>query len=143
MGTNWGGKDSGIDFDPQAPAGMSASPRDAAGSTWAPEVTAPTQYLSEASTPGAAEMKLPAPLGNDYLTHLPPAGIAPTELKALDLSSCLGWDYLENPCFIQTLSKPQAFGFHAILQSFKHFIMNWFLEERWVYVWEFSNTLKY
>lgn len=74
-------------------------------------------------------MKLPAPLQNYYLTHPPPAGIPPTELKALDLSSCLGWDYLENPCFILTLSKPQAVGFHAILQSFKHFIMASFLEE--------------
>lgn len=79
--------------------------------------------------PGAAEMKLPAPPGNYYLTHLPPAGIPPIELKALDLSSCLGWDYLETTCLIQTLSKPQDVGFCAFLQSFKHFIMASFLEE--------------
>lgn len=91
---------------------------------------APRHSPWETSTPGAAELKLlPAPLGNYYVTHFPPAGIPPIELKALDLSSCLGWDYLENPCLIQTLSKPQAVDFHAILQSFKHFIMASFLEE--------------
>lgn len=84
---------------------------------------------SEMDAPGAAEMKLPAPLGKYYLTHLPPARIPPVELKALDLSSCLGWDYLETPCLIPTLSKPQAVGFHAIFQSFKHFITASFLEE--------------
>lgn len=109
MGAIWCGKDSGIDFNPQAPAGIRASPRDAAGSTRAPEVT--RSKYGEMDAPGAAEMKLPAPLGKYYLTHLPPAGIPTVELKALDLSSCLGWDYLETPCLIQTLPKPQAVGF--------------------------------
>lgn len=121
--------DSGIDFDPQAPAGISASPREdpSPGGDGSQAFPLRGKY-SEMDAPGAAEMKLPAPLGSYHLTHLPPARILPIELKALDLFSCLGWDYLQTPCLIQTLSKPQAVGFHVILQSFKHFITASFLE---------------
>lgn len=119
MGTNLGRKDSGTDLDPQAPAGISASPRGDSSQAASLE----RQVLQ-----GLLKCSYQDLLGT-IISHLPPAGIPPTELKALDLSSCLGWDYLENPCLIQTLSKPQAVGFPAILQSFKHFIMASFLEE--------------